>query len=139
MTPIFYLHWVISALTTPTRSLVKTSLYGMTNNGFEMLEKARFFLLMYVSILCVISIDESPSLYFGISLVKNFFRSSGYFRGILFVLCETWRSAVLLVDGPKQSSVAKCRLLELSTSKMKTTCLLFRTISSVFFTALSTE
>ena len=87
---------------------------------------------MYVSILCVISIDESPSLYFGISLVKNFFRSSGYFRGILFVLCETWRSAVLLVDGPKQSSVAKCRLLELSTSKMKTTCLLFRTISSVF-------
>ena len=88
---------------------------------------------MYVSILCVISIDESPSLYFGISLVKNFFRSSGYFRGILFVLCETWRSAVLLVDGPKQSSVAKCRLLELSTSKMKTTCLLFRTISSVFF------
>ena len=50
-TPIFNFHQVISALTTPlttptptpTPSPVKTSLYGMTNNGFEMLEKARFF------------------------------------------------------------------------------------------------
>ena len=50
---------------------------------------------MYVSILRVISIDES---------VKNFQvlkKSSGHSRGILVVSCETWRWASLLVDGTR--------------------------------------
>ena len=53
------------------------------------------YLLMYVSILRVISIDES---------VKNFQvlkKSSGHSRGILVVSCETWRWASLLVDGTR--------------------------------------
>ena len=98
----------------------------MTNHGFEMLEKARFFFSCIVSILHVRWNNESSSLW-NISR-ETFFQalkiSSGYSWGSLIVSCETWRWATALLDGPreffvKQSSVAKWLPAErLSKSKM---------------------
>ena len=81
------------------------------NNGFEMLEKARFTF----GCRCQFSGNFAGyyHLHVGTSLLKNFFsslkKSSGH---IIAVSCEMWGWAALLVDGPrdffvKQSSVAK--------------------------------
>ena len=108
----------------------------MTNHGFEILEKARFFFSCIVSILRVLLNNKSFP-FWNISREK-FFQvlkiSSGYSRGFLVVSCETWRWATVLLDGPreffvKQSSVAKWLPSKRLANKR---CLKFWTISSVF-------
>ena len=70
-------------------------------NGFELLEKLRFFLFMNVSIFGQFCVLLSSSLW-NISRQKcfqAFKKSSGHSRDILTFPCELWRRVALLVDG----------------------------------------
>ena len=116
MTPIFYLHWVISALTTPTRSLVKTSLYGMTNNGFEMLEKARFFFWCTCQFVCYFDRWITFTVLWNISREK-FFQVLWIFSR--YFICFMWNMEISRTSGRRAEAIVCSKMSPSGTEQLE--------------------